>query len=199
MTFTSILSFTTENPDVKQKDQLKIEYLARAEILPTRNARTHSEAQVTQIAASIKEFGFVNPILIDEHNTIIAGHGRHAAAVKLALERVPVIRLNNLSKAQQRALVIADNKIAMNAGWDFKLLAVEMEDLIAEDFDIKMLGFDNKEIADIIGSPDDPEVNDVNVNDKNRHLLMIEFENERALQIVFDEMRERGLEVKIMS
>ena len=106
------------------------------------NSRTHSDAQVAQIAASIKEFGWTNPILIDSDNTIIAGHGRLLAARKLGMEQVPAIVLDHLSKAQQRALVIADNQLALNAGWNMDLLKVELEDLLADDFNLDILGFD---------------------------------------------------------
>lgn len=106
------------------------------------NSRTHSDAQVAQIAASIKEFGWTNPILIDSDNIIIAGHGRLLAARKLGMEQVPAIVLEHLSKAQQRALVIADNQLALNAGWNMDLLKVELEDLLADDFNLDILGFD---------------------------------------------------------
>jgi DNA modification methylase len=123
----------------------KIETRLVADLIPyAANSRTHSDAQVAQIAASIKEFGWTNPILIDGDNTIIAGHGRLLAARKLGLEEVPAIILDHLSKAQQRALVIADNQLALNAGWDMDMLKAEIEDLQLEDFDIDLLGFDDK-------------------------------------------------------
>lgn len=108
----------------------EIEYKPTADLIPyARNARTHSEAQVNQIAASIKEFGFNNPVLIGEDNGIIAGHGRVLAAQKLGLERVPCLRLGHLSETERRAYVLADNKIALNAGWDEAMLALEVKDL----------------------------------------------------------------------
>lgn len=116
------------------------------------NSRTHSDAQVAQIAASIKEFGWTNPILIDGENGIIAGHGRLLAARKLGLEEVPCVMLDHLSKAQQRALVIADNQLAMNAGWDMAMLAAEIEDLKLGDFDIDLLGFDDKFLDELLDS-----------------------------------------------
>jgi DNA modification methylase len=123
----------------------KIETRSVADLIPyAANSRTHSDAQVAQIAASIKEFGWTNPILIDGDNTIIAGHGRLLAARKLGLEEVPAIILDHLSKAQQRALVIADNQLALNAGWDMDMLKAEIEDLNLENFDINLLGFDEK-------------------------------------------------------
>lgn len=123
----------------------KIEQRPVAELIPyAANSRTHSDAQVAQIAASIKEFGWTNPILIDGDNTIIAGHGRLMAARKLGLGEVPAIILDHLTKAQQRALVIADNQLALNAGWDIEMLKAEIEDLNLEGFDLGLLGFDDK-------------------------------------------------------
>ena len=123
----------------------QIEMCSVAELIPyASNSRTHSDAQVAQIAASIREFGWTNPILIDGDNTIIAGHGRLLAARKLGMEEVPAIVLDHLTKAQQRALVIADNQLALNAGWDIDMLKAEIEDLKLEDFDLGLLGFDDK-------------------------------------------------------
>ena len=126
-------------------DTPKIEQRLVADLIPyAANSRTHSDAQVAQIAASIKEFGWTNPILVSGDDTIIAGHGRLLAARKLAMVEVPVIVLDHLSKAQQRALVIADNQLALNAGWDMDMLKAEIEDLKLDDFDIDLLGFDEK-------------------------------------------------------
>jgi len=107
------------------------------------NSRTHSDQQVAQIAASIREFGFTNPILIDENNGIIAGHGRLLAARKLQLDEVPCIVLSGLSDAQKRAYVIADNQLALNAGWDLETLRLEIEHLKSVEFDVELLGFDD--------------------------------------------------------
>ena len=116
-----------------------------------RNARTHSDEQVAQVAASIREFGFTNPILVDGENGIIAGHGRLAAARKLGMEKVPVIALDHLTDAQKRALVLADNKLALNSGWDDDLLKVELDDLSAAGFDLNgIVGFTDAEM-DLIG------------------------------------------------
>lgn len=124
---------------------IRIDYVKVSDLIPyAANSRTHSDAQVAQIAASIREFGFTNPILINSEKTIIAGHGRLMAARKLGLEEVPAITLDHLSKAQQKALVIADNQLALNAGWDVDMLKAEIEDLNLEDFDLSLLGFDDK-------------------------------------------------------
>ncbi len=132
---------------------MQIEQIKTADLLPyARNSRTHSEVQVGQIAGSIKEFGFTNPVLIDKENQIIAGHGRVMAAQRLKLESVPCIRLDYLTESQKRAYVIADNKLALNAGWDDELLALEIKDLQEQDFDISLLGFEDDELANIMGA-----------------------------------------------
>ena len=133
--------------NTKARDMIetpKIEQRSVAKLIPyASNSRTHSDAQVAQIAASIKEFGWTNPILVSGDNSIIAGHGRLMAARKLDMEEVPVIVLDHLSKAQQRALVIADNQLALNAGWDMNMLKAEIEDLNLENFNLELLGFDD--------------------------------------------------------
>ena len=129
----------------------KIEQWPTAKLLPyARNARTHSDDQVAQIAASIAEFGFTNPILAGSDGIIVAGHGRLAAAQKLGLEIVPVVVLDHLSPTQRRALVIADNRIAENAGWDDAMLRIELEALQLEGFDLDITGFDTDALAELI-------------------------------------------------
>ena len=123
-----------------------------------RNARTHSESQIAQIAASIKEFGFLSPILIAEDNTILAGHGRLAAARKLGLKQVPCVKESHLTETQRRAYIIADNKLSLNAGWDEDMLAIELSELQGADFDLDLLGFDESELVSIF--EDDKEVED---------------------------------------
>jgi len=121
-----------------------------ADLIPyVNNARTHSDEQVAQIAASIKEFGWTNPILIDGENGIIAGHGRLAAARKLKMDSVPAIQLNGLSETQKKALILADNKLALNSGWDENLLKIELSDLKAMDFDISIIGFSDDELNEL--------------------------------------------------
>ena len=130
---------------------LKVEYRPVAELIPyARNARTHSDEQVAQIAASITEFGFVNPVLVGEDNVIIAGHGRLLAASRLGMETVPVIRLGHLSETQRRALVIADNRLAEAAGWDEEMLAIELQALMEEDFNLDITGFDAAEVDKLL-------------------------------------------------
>jgi DNA modification methylase len=131
--------------------KLKVTYRAVDDLIPyARNSRTHSDAQVAQIAASIREFGFTNPVLVDGDRGIIAGHGRVMAARKLDLKEVPTIELSHLTPAQRRAYVIADNKLAENAGWDMDLLKVEVADLDAMDFDLTLLGFDESALAGLL-------------------------------------------------
>lgn len=140
-------------------------YLADvSELIPyVRNARTHSEAQVAQIAASIREFGFLSPILVAEDNTILAGHGRLAAALKLGLKKVPCVKENHLTETQKRAYIIADNKLSLNAGWDNELLAVELSELEGADFNLELLGFDEAELSNIFDADKDVNEDDFDV------------------------------------
>ena len=126
---------------------MKIIQVEIEKLIPyARNSRTHSDDQVAQIAGSIKEFGWTNPILVDGENGIIAGHGRLAAARKLGMKKIPVIELAHLTETQKRALVIADNKLALNSGWDNEMLALELEELKLEGYDLKLTGFGEDEI-----------------------------------------------------
>jgi ParB-like chromosome segregation protein Spo0J len=122
-----------------------------------KNARTHSDAQVAQIAASIVEFGFTAPLLVSEDGGILAGHGRLAAARKLDLDAVPVVVLDHLTPTQRRAYILADNQLALQAGWDQELLAVELADLSAAGFDLALTGFSDEELADLLGDIEETE------------------------------------------
>lgn len=150
-------------------NDLVIEHLPPGALMPwTNNARTHSKKQVRQIAESIRTFGFTNPVLIDRESTVLAGHGRVEAAKLLGLETVPCLRIEHMTPAQKRAYVLADNKLALNAGWDEDLLAEELEALssLDLDFDLSITGFSIAEIDGLIeakepeepGSPADDEV-----------------------------------------
>lgn len=149
-------------------EKLTIKYRPVSELVPyVRNARTHSDEQVAQLAGSIKEFGWTNPILVDDDGGIIAGHGRLLAAQRLKMDEVPTIQIGGLSEAQRRALVLADNKLALNAGWDIDLLKVELGDLNEQGFDIALTGFSVDELSKLLApagtdgltDPDDtPEV-----------------------------------------
>lgn len=134
---------------------LGIEYRQVASLIPyARNPRTHNENQVAKIAASIVEFGWTNPILVDGDSGIIAGHGRLAAARKLGLDTVPVIELSHLSANQKRAYVIADNRLALDAGWDEEMLALELADLTSAGYDLALTGFDDVDLEAMFGDPD---------------------------------------------
>jgi len=151
------------------------------------NARTHSDEQVAQIAASIKEFGWTNPILIDGENGIIAGHGRLAAARKLKMDSVPAIQLDGLNQGQKKALILADNKLALNSGWDYDLLKIEIQTLQEMDFDIQVIGFDESELNfntvnyDALNDEDvDQELSDMAAGVKKA--IQIEFDPEHYEQ-----------------
>lgn len=162
--------------------KLKITYKPTADMIPyARNSRTHSDAQVAQIAASIKEFGFRMPVLIDGENGIIAGHGRVLAALKLGLDEIPTVDGSDMSEIQKRSYIIADNKIALNAGWDEELLMMEVEDLRSLGADIGLLAFDPSELnsAAIDYSILDDEQIDNQLDDMAkgvRKAIQIEFE-----------------------
>jgi hypothetical protein len=130
-----------------KKHTPQIEQIEVTKLIPyARNSRTHNESQVAQIAASIREFGFNNPVLIGFDNDIIAGHGRVLAAQKLQIDKVPCIRLDHLTDNQKRAYVIADNRIALNAGWDEEMLKLELADLKETEIDLEILGFSTAEL-----------------------------------------------------
>lgn len=138
-----------------QKEDLKVVYRAVSELIPyARNARTHSDEQVARIAASIQEFGWTNPILIDGSKGIIAGHGRVLAARKLGLEKVPTIELSGLTEAQKRAYILADNRLALDAGWDEEMLKLEFAELEKEGFELSKTGFSDEEIREMMADLD---------------------------------------------
>lgn len=135
---------------------LTYKLIPTADLIPyARNSRTHSEAQVTKIASSIKEFGFINPVVTDGKNGIVAGHGRVLAASKLGLKEVPCVEASHLTEAQKRAYVIADNRMALDAGWDIDLLKVELGDLQGMDFDLALTGFDPGELENFLAEKTD--------------------------------------------
>lgn len=149
---------------------LEIQYKKLDELNPYEfNSRTHSDKQIAQVKKSIEEFGFTNPILIDEKNEIIAGHGRLQAATELGLEEVPTIRLEGLSDIQKRAYVIADNKLALNAGWNEKMLMREMFALDDAKFDLTLTGFEGDELKKLL---------DIDVGNDTTEEGQIEFSEE---------------------
>jgi ParB-like chromosome segregation protein Spo0J len=129
-------------------ERLRVEFWGLDKLIPfARNARPHSDTQIAEIAGSIRAFGFTNPILVGANGDVIAGHGRLAAARQLGLMEVPVIPLHRLTEMQRRQLVLADNRIALNAGWDLEMLKLELTDLAGLGADLSMLGFDKEELA----------------------------------------------------
>jgi DNA modification methylase len=135
----------------------KIEWQSVDKLIPyAKNARTHSDEQVAQIAGSIKEFGFNNPVLVDKDNSIIAGHGRLMAARKLGMDKVPVVQLGHMTEAQRKAYVLADNRIALNSGWDTSMLSLELQDL-KDDIDLSLLGFDPDELDALLNPIEETE------------------------------------------
>jgi len=146
---------------------MKIEQRSVEKLIPyAKNSRTHSDAQIAQIAASIKEFGWTNPILVDGENGIIAGHGRLLAARKLGHEKVPVIELKDMSEAQKKAYIIADNSLALNSGWNFDFLKMEVESLQSLDFNTDLLGFDENFMDQIMNEIQIVDMPDLNSGDK---------------------------------
>lgn len=164
--------------------KMKIEYKPTADLIPyARNSRTHTDAQINQIASSIREFGFRVPVLVAKDNTIIAGHGRVLAALKLGIEEIPTVDGSDMDDIQRRMYVIADNKIALNAGWDEEVLMLEIEDLRSLGADIELLAFDPSEIkrADIDYSVLDDHNIDDQIDDMAkgvRKAIQVEFEVE---------------------
>ena len=143
--------------------KLKIVYRDVEELIPyANNARTHSPTQVKRIADSIKEFGWTNPILIDGNNGIVAGHGRVLAAKKLGMRQVPTIELSGLSPTQKRAYILADNRLALDAGWDEDLLKLELTELQELNFDLSLTGFSDEEIEELLDMDDEEETPESN-------------------------------------
>ena len=158
-----------------------------------RNARTHSDAQVAQIAASITEWGWTTPVLVDEGDQIIAGHGRVMAARKLGIEEVPVMVARGWSDAQRRAYVLADNQLALNSGWDMDLLKVELGDLSEMGFDLDLIGFDQKEIDGI----SDDEVQENVYSDKVATPIYEPSESKPLVEDLYDDMKAMDLIVSV--
>ena len=174
-----------------------------SELIPyVKNSRTHSDEQVAQIAASIKEFGWTNPILIDGDNGIIAGHGRLMAARKLGHDKVPTIELKDLTETQKKAYIIADNRLALNAGWDNEMLTIELNDLLADGFALEVLGFDAEVLEQLLGG-DEPDLgllpeekldNFLNGDTKILRLAYDEQEFESIINALKELQKETGVE-----
>lgn len=175
-------------------------------LLPyARNSRTHSDEQVAQIAASIREFGFTNPVLVDGANGIVAGHGRVMAAQLLGMPEVPTVNVGWMTGEQRRAYVIADNQLALNAGWDEAVLAQELGELDAAGFSVDLLGFSDDFLAGLIagaaeqdgaGSGARPE--DGGINYQEKYAVLVECKNESEQQRVFERLQGEGLICKVL-
>ena len=151
------------------KTSQQIEQIALKKLIPyARNSRTHSDIQVSQIAASIREFGFTNPVLITENYDILAGHGRVLAAKKLGMDSVPCIKVDHLNEFQRKAYIIADNQLALNSDWNFDMLSVEIDELNDVKFDVSLLAFTNEQLAEMIGSPEEPVDNELKADPKDK-------------------------------
>lgn len=160
------------------------------------NARKHSEKQIEQVAKSITEFGFLNPVIIDKSNGIIAGHCRVSAAIKLEMSAVPCLCVDHLTAKQKRAYILADNKLALNSTWDDGLLADELKALKEMEFDFDIIGFDNIMLETPEFTPDLPDENETSNTEKKLQLL-VSFESEDEQQMLFDELNTRGYKVKV--
>jgi len=170
------------------------------ELIPyARNARTHSEEQIAQIAASIREFGWTNPILIDGKNGIIAGHGRLAAARKLGLDEIPVIELEHLTETQKKALILADNKLALNSGWDNDMLMFELKELNLDGFDLELVGFDSIELAKIFDEEEEKkdELKEQSYNEVFN--IIIECADEAEQEKIFNRLDSEGYKCRVQS
>ena len=166
----------TDNPNYKT--------VFVSDLIPyARNSRTHSEVQVNKIASSIKEFGFLNPILIDKDNGIIAGHGRVMAAQKLGLKEVPVLQIGHLSETQKRAYIIADNRLALDAGWDEEMLRAEFNFLGNDGFNLELKGFEIKEISSIFDETKGVKINN-EIDDIEHDFFIIKYPPDKKIDVM---------------
>lgn len=178
---------------------MKVEFINIKNLNPyVNNSRTHDKEQIKQIAESISEFGFTNPILIDENKMVIAGHGRLKASKLLDMESVPTITLHNLTDLQKKAYIIADNKLALNAGWDYEILKEEVLAL-GNEFDLEILGFDDQELANILDNLEliDPELQEQEY--KEIYNIVINCEDEQHQEKVYNELLEKGYKCQVQS
>lgn len=178
----------------------KVERWAVSRLIPyARNARTHSDAQVAQIAASIKEWGWTTPVLVDEQGGIIAGHGRTMAAQLLGMADVPVIVASGWSEAKKRAYVIADNKLALNAGWDNELLKLELHALEEVDYDLSLTGFTADELTEVMFGelldPEEPEEQSI----KSTFEISVSCDSEQEQERIYELLTKQGLKCRVLT
>jgi len=186
------------NPLVDEK--VKIEFVEVADLIPdARNSRTHSEAQIAAIAGSIAEFRWTSPILINGKNKILSGHARVLAARKLGIEKAPCVRLTHLTEAQERAYVIADNRLAeFGSGWDVEILKIEVDELKRLDFDFKKIGWDEPEL-EIILNPKDKINSSPEVKIKTQWLIIVECKDESEQIKILEKCLAENWNCKVMS
>ena len=176
---------------------MQIKEIEVAKLIPyANNSRTHDDAQVAQLAASIKEFGFRNPILVDGVG-IIAGHGRLLAARKLGLEKVPTIDCSDMTETQKKAYIIADNKLALNSGWDSELLKLEITDLQNTDFDLTKLGFSEIELANLFDELKDVQIDDLDY--QAAFSIVVDCKDEQEQEKIFNELDQKGYKCRVQS
>ena len=176
----------------------KVEKRSVTSLIPfAKNSRTHSDEQVAQIAASIKEWGWTTPVLIDTDGQIIAGHGRLLAARKLGIEEVPVMIADGWTDSQKRAYVIADNKLALNAGWDVEMLKLELNDLSDQNFDLCLIGFDDIELAKLFDDEEEKELE--NQTYQEVFNIIVECKDENEQQKIFNRLDSEGYKCRVQS
>lgn len=176
----------------------KVEKRTVSSLIPfAKNSRTHSDEQVAQIAASIKEWGWTVPVLIDTDNNIIAGHGRLMAARKLGIEEVPVMIADGWTESQKRAYVIADNKLALNAGWDVEMLKLEINDLSDQNFDLSLIGFDDIELAKLFDNEEEKELQEQPYSEVFN--VIVECKNEAEQEKIFNRLDTEGYKCRVQS
>jgi ParB-like chromosome segregation protein Spo0J len=175
-------------------NKLQFDYINISELIPyARNSRLHSDAQINQLCSSIKEFGFISPVVIDKNNVIIAGHGRVLAANKLKIEQVPCVRAEHLTDTQIRAYCIVDNRLAETSTWDTEMLSLELKELEELDFDVSIMSFDDKKLSE--ETEEIPEEKDSKLKDD--FLLIIKLPNESEQASLYESLTTQGFEVKI--
>lgn len=179
---------------------MEIENIKIEDLIPyARNSRTHSDEQVAQVAASIKEFGFTNPVLIDADDGIIAGHGRVLAARKLKMHEVPCIRLGHLTESQKKAYIIADNKLALNSGWDEEMLKLELLELKELDFSIDVIGFNADEIMALLDEIQEKEKELKEETYSEIFNIIIECKDEEDQEKIFNRLDSEGYKCRVQS
>jgi len=183
---------------VHMKDFPEAKVVSTDSLIPyAMNSRTHSDKQVDQIAASIKEFGFLNPVIVDGENGIIAGHGRVMAAKKLGMAELPVVEAKHLTEAQKKAYVIADNRLALNSGWDDELLKTEINNLHTDDFDVELLGFDAQELAIMFDDVPEPTLKEEKYSELFN--VIVECADEEEQEKVFNKLDTEGYKCRVQS